>query len=118
MGDHLDFSNSTFNKPFVGKSVTQVTQTVTTVARPDDKVYVVMKSEFYGRGSGENTFPIGVAMSVEQANTFVRTYKVAGGKLTAHEQGTDGLWYRHFDLPEMPDSVEMVAIYVEVTDVI
>lgn len=84
----------------------------------DDKMYVVMKSELYGVGAGETTSPVGVAMSVDRANDFVRTYKVKGGKTTAHEQGTDGLWYRHFDLPEFPNGVEMVAIYVEVTDVI
>jgi hypothetical protein len=84
----------------------------------DSKMYVVMKTEFYGIKDGENTFPIGVAFSVDKANDFVRTYKVEGGKLTAHEQGTDGLWYRHFDLPEMPDSVEMVAVYIEITDIL
>lgn len=84
----------------------------------DDKMYVVMKTEFYGRYDGENTRPVGVAMSKEKANDFVRTHKVDGGKLTAHEQGTDGLWYRHYDLPDMTDSVEMVSVYVEITDVI
>lgn len=117
MGDHLDFRGSVFNEPFVGKSVTTVTQSVTTVARPDDKMYVVMRADFYD--NAENAYPIGVAMTLEKANNFVKTYRIDGAKLVAHEQGTDGKWYRHFDFPEdSGEFIESTAVFIDVTDVI
>lgn len=94
--DHIDFRGSVITGPFVAKSVTQVTQTVTTVARPDDKMYVVMRADYCG--DHVDTYPLGAAMSKEAANVYVRSYKVQDGKLTAHEQGTDETWYRHFEL--------------------
>ena len=117
MGDHLDVRNSTFHEPFVGKSVMQVTQTVTTVARPDDKMYVVMRADFFE--DSENSYPIGVAMTLDKANTFVKSYRIDGAKLVAHEQGVDGKWYRHFDFPEdSGDFIESTAVFIDVTNVI
>jgi hypothetical protein len=118
VADHLDFRGGVFNEPFVGKSVTQVTQTVTTLARPDDKMYIVMRSDFYDYG--EDAQPVGAAMSMEKANIFVRSYVVEGATLTAHEHcQRDGSWYRHFEFdPSQESFIERVAIYVAVVPTI
>lgn len=116
MGDHLDFSGSVFNEPFVAKSVVHSSQVTSVhVTRPDDKVYVVLRTDYFY--DGESTNVVGVAMYKDAANDFVRTYSVPQSTLIAHEQGTEGLWYRHFDV-NAPGDIEMVALYVEVTNVI
>ena len=104
--DHIDFRGSVITGPFVAKSVTQVSQTVTTVARPDDKTYIVMRADY--ADYDVDTYPLGAAMSKEAANAYVRAYKVDNGTLQANEQGTDGTWYRHFDMPDG----EETAVYV------
>lgn len=116
--EHIDFRGSTFNTPVIGKSVTQVSQTVTTVARPDDKMYVVMRSDHYD--TGEDAYPVGVAMSLEAANIFVKSYTVEGAKLINHEHCTrDGSWYRHFEFDQNHGSyIESVAVYIAVVPTI
>lgn len=122
--DHFDFRGSTFNEPFVAKKVTQVTQTVTTVARPDDKHYVVLKSwsDFQGseneHGYYRTTVDVeGVASTKERANDRVRSMTFTDYTLV-HEaiSESDGTLYRHFENIHCEE--DTLAVYVEVVDAI
>lgn len=108
--EHLDFRGSVITGPFVAKQVTEVRQTVTTVVPSEDKMYVIMRSDFYD--SEELANPIGVATSRDSANAFVQTYTLKDARLAAHEQGTDGTWFKHFDHIGTDMIIESTSIYV------
>lgn len=114
--DHIDFSNSVFNTPVVGKSVTKVTQTVTTVARPDDKMYVVMREDWMeGDYESDTKYAVGVAMSKDRANHFIRNWEDSEGYLhpwfaSYNEDGTIRREYRSDDYERMTLSIVIVDV--------
>lgn len=116
MGDHLDFRGTVYYGPVVGKSVL-VNAQVTEVARSDDKVYVVMREDWYdGDYETETKHVVGVAMSKERANDFIRNWTDPEGYLhpwfaSYNENGTIRREYRS-------DDFERMTLSVAVTDVL
>jgi hypothetical protein len=102
MGDHLDFSGSVFNEPFVGKSVVHTTQ-VTAVVPPrmDDKVYVVTRYDWLeGDHESDQRISITAARSLAKANKYVGAWKDPEGYLLPHYEDwlddTTGKLTRYF----------------------
>lgn len=124
MGDHIDFSGSVFNEPFVGKSVTVQSSSIASVTLPrlDDKVYVVLVvTETTAEDEDHACYSTyvdvkGVAMSVEKANKYIRSLTFQDAVMTHEDISTDGTLYRHYDLTNSRDST--IAVYVDVVDVI
>lgn len=117
MGDYINFSSSVFNTPVVGKRVTQITQVTAEVARPDDKVYVVMRYDWMeGDYESDTRYVVGVAMSKAAANKFIRNWFDPDGNLrgwfSSNEE--DGTLRREFK----SDDYERMSMYVVITDVI
>lgn len=116
MGDHFDFRGGVFNEPFIGKQVTQVTTVQTVVARPDDKMYVVMREDWMeGDYESDTKYVVGVAMSKERANDFIRNWVDIEGYLhpwfaSYNEDGTIRREYRSDDHERMTLSVDVTNV--------
>ena len=118
MGDYINFSGGVFNTPVIGKQVTQVTTVQTVeVARPDDKLYVVMREDWMeGDYESDAKYVVGVAMSKQRANDFIRNWVDVEGYLhpwfaSYSEDGTIRREYRS-------DDYERMTLTVVITDVL
>lgn len=114
--DHIDFSGSTFNTPVIGKSVTTVSST-TNVARPDDKVYVVVRREYMiGDWESEATWNVGVAMTLEAAVRYIRNWRDKDGYFKEREifHPGDGTIIRSFET----DDEEHMQLSIDILDVL
>lgn len=115
MGDHFDFRGTVSYGPVVGKSVLVNTQ-VTEVARHDDKMYVVTREDWMeGDYESDTKYVVGVAMSKERANDFIRNWTDPEGYLhpwfaSYNEDGTIRREYRSDDYDRMTLSVAVTDV--------
>lgn len=74
----------------------------------DDKMYIVMRADYWEEGA--DNYPLGVAMSKEAANVYVKAHDIEDGTLTAEEYSVHGTCYRQFEMRDGYDSAVYIAV--------